>query len=212
MRVTPSRESSAASAVALAVLLLVPFWVRAQPPGADEAAPLVVHARASVPSEAQKIGEVRLATRGETTVVQTVIVTRVPSRVLAEIREKELRGWPEGSDGRADAEAYLAALEQADARLRAGRARLDPREPSIDRRARLVIEFHANAEAAGVTIATFESPEQALYEPAAIREEIARPEVGRAYVLRNQRLILADAFSRPEADVDHLGPLGPAAR
>lgn len=184
--------------------------MNAEPAGAGSAA-VSVHARASVPSEAQKVGEVRLVTRGGATVVQTVIATRAPSRVLAEIREKELRNWPAGSEGRADAERYLEALAQAGSVLQGERERLDPRDPSADRRSRLLIEFQADDVSAGILVATFESSAEAPYEPDAIRE-IARPLVGGSYVLRNMRLILADAFARPEAGVDELGPLGPAAR
>jgi hypothetical protein len=41
---------------------------------------------------------------------------------------------------------------------------------------------------------------------------MATPAVGRDYLLRNMRLILADAFDLEEDEVDRLGPLGPAAR
>lgn len=198
-----------AAMVAISLARVGTAW--AEPAATVPPATDVVHARVSVPNEAQKVGEVRLVTRGDTTVVQTVIASRMPSRVLAGVREKELRNWPDGSEGGVDAARYLGVLEQAGALFQRERERLDPRDPTADRRSRLLIEFFSGDESEGVVVATFDSPSDAPYEVHASRE-IARPDVGRHYVLRNMRLILADAFAIPEVEVHKLGPLGPAAR
>ena len=64
--------------------------------------------RAFVPDPAQRVGEVRILRRGDATVVETLLYTKVLSRVVGEIRKKELANWP----GSADVAAYLEALSQ----------------------------------------------------------------------------------------------------
>jgi len=88
-----------------------------------------------------------------------------------------------------------------DARVREGRGR--------DRQRRLLIEFVADAEQASVWIGTFTVGGEDEFTPSS-REPLARLAPSRAWVLRNIRLILTDAFGLPEADVAQLGPLGPA--
>lgn len=161
----------------------------------------------AVPDAARRLGETRLVVRAGTVVVQTLLSTKLLARVLAEIRGKEEKNWPDrvpGADGR---RAYLDALASA-------RAVLDRRSPGpawTDRRQRLLIEFAADDRSATVVVGTFETmPSPGEPGPAA-REILASAAVPRSYVLRNQRLILADSFHLDEKDVDRLGPLGPAA-
>jgi hypothetical protein len=169
-------------------------------------------ARASVPSETNKVGEVRLIRRGDATVVQTVLVTRLLARVTAEIRLKEEVNWPQSAAGHVDMLAYVEALQGAEAMLRAELPPVDARNVSdADRRLRLLIEFTASPGDAKVEIAEFSSPGDERPYDVVSRRPLAAPAVDRAYVLRNMRLILADAFHLQEADVDRLGPLGPAA-
>jgi hypothetical protein len=80
-----------------------------------------------------------------------------------------------------------------------------------DRRLWLLIEFAASPASAGVEIAEFASAAEDRPYDVASRRLLVAPAVGRSYVLRNMRLILADAFRVPEADVDRIGALGPAA-
>jgi hypothetical protein len=164
-------------------------------------------ARTVVPDKAPRVGEVRLVTRGEATVVQTLLATKVLARVVAEIRKKEERNWPRDAEGYADMRRYLDALEAAATDVRRRRdAATDG-----DRRLRLLIEFVASEAASAVLFAEFAATEiDGAIQPTS-RRPIATLALGRAYVFPNMRLILADAFQVPAADVGRLGPLGPLA-
>jgi hypothetical protein len=171
-----------------------------------------VLARTPVPNAESPVGEVRLLHRGDATIVQTLLVTRLLPRVTAEIRLKEERNWPSGAEGHDDMLAYVAALSSAEEHLRASLPAADARNlADADRRLRLVIEFAASPTSAGVEIAEFASAAEARPYDVTGRRTLATPAVGRAYVLRNMRLILADSFHVAEPDVDRLGALGPAA-
>jgi hypothetical protein len=199
-------------AVAMCVLLAAPgVATAAEPSGAVER----VIARAAVPDEARKVGEVRLVERDGMVAVDTVLVTRVIERVVAEIRQKEERSWPPDSPERADMERYTGALVEAASELRSRVPLADARSvDDADRRIRLLIEFRADAAHAEVELATFESTESVApdsqFDPRG-RHSLVTLTLDRAYVLRNMRLILADAFHLPERDVGSLGALGPAA-
>ena len=170
-----------------------------------------VYARTAVPDETRKVGEVKLLQRDGATVVETVLVTKVIERVVAEIRQKDERGWPPGSDGRDDMERYTAALAEAARTLRARMPPADARNANdASRRARLLIDFRATADKAEVELAEFDSTDAAPFEPT-VRRSLTILDLDRAYVLRNMRLILADSFHLPENEVATLGPLGPAA-
>jgi hypothetical protein len=162
-------------------------------------------ARTIVPDELRKVGEVRLATRGDATVVQTVLATKVLSRVVAEIRKKEEANWPADAIGHEDMIRYVDGLERAAAALRG------EREAGGDRRLRLLIEFVAGPAGAGVVLAGFEGDERGGAITVRSRTPIATLALRRTYVHRNMRLILADSFHLPESDVGRLGPLGPIA-
>lgn len=169
-------------------------------------------ARAPVPNAESPVGEVRLVRRGDATIVQTLLVTRLLPRVTAEIRLKEERNWPSEVEGHEDMVAYVTALDSAQEELRAALPAADARNVADpDRRLRLLIEFAASPTSAGVEIAEFSSAGEDRPYEIATRRTLATPTVGRAYVLRNMRLILADSFHVTEPDVDRLGPLGPAA-
>lgn len=161
-----------------------------------------VAATTSIPDPSRKVGEVRLVERGEVTVVQTLLWTKLLSRVLSEIRSKEGSNWPPGTEG---TQRYLAALDAAKETLEARR------DENGDRRRRLFIEFAADKTDSLVLIGTFETdPEEKKITPRERRlfQVLALP---RDYVLRNMRLILADSFRIAEGEVERLGPLGPAA-
>jgi hypothetical protein len=188
----------------LAVMCVASTGARA----ADE-----VLARATVPNTGSPVGEVRLLRRADATVVQTLLVTRLLPRVTAEIRMKEERNWPAELPGHVDMLAYVQALSVAQEQLRAALPAADARNVADgDRRLRLLIEFSASPASAGVEIAEFSPAAEDRPYDVASRRSLAAPAVGRSYVLRNMRLILADAFGVPEADVDRIGALGPAAR
>jgi hypothetical protein len=155
----------------------------------DVAADEVV-ARSYVPSPERRVGEVRLIRRGDANVVQTLLYTKLLRRVVGEIRQKELDNWPEGP-GRADALGYIEALAAAQKQVW---GRLLASEPVRDRRQKLWIEFVLTPDASLVAIGSFEMDESDGELRVLRRELLARLEPSRDYVLRNMRLIAADAF------------------
>lgn len=200
--------------VAILVALLAPALVGSEPSPLpvsllDPASDRVV-ARTVVPDAARKVGEVRLVTRGEATVVQTLLATKVLGRVVAEIRKKEERNWPRDAEGYRDMLRYLDTLEAAAADVRKRRDTVGTAGHD-DRRLRLLIEFVASESASGVLFADFEAAEiDGAIQPTS-RRPIATLALRRAYVFPNMRLILADSFGVPESEVGRLGPLGPLA-
>ncbi len=159
----------------------------------------------AVPDPVRKVGEVRLLQRGDATVVQTVLVTKALARVIAEIRKKEERNWPAGAAGHDDMLRYVAALDAARAALS---ARRDAETDGDDRRQRLLIELAASPDAVAAQLATFDD---GTVDGGQLpgRTPLADPALDRAYVVRNMRLILADAFDLDPADADRLVPLSP---
>jgi hypothetical protein len=148
--------------------------------------------RAYVPSPARRAGEVRLLRRGDASVVQTLLYSKLLRRVIGEIRKKELANWP----GSPDAAAYLAALSQAQQTI----WRRLPKDRHLpDRRQKLWIEFILAPDAAVVGIGAFEMDEKDGEVLVVRREPLAVLEPSREYVRRNQRLIAADAFPGEDA-------------
>ena len=162
--------------------------------------------RTDVPDATRKVGEVRLVQRGDAIVVQTLLATKVMSRVLAEIRKKETGNWPADRPGHDDMERYLTAIDKNAETLRGARDAADG-----DRRVRLAIELVATKDAEGLVLATFAGDETGGFLAPTDRRVLETVALGRPYVVRNMRLILSDAFHVPEADVDQLAPLGPIA-
>ena len=161
--------------------------------------------RTLVPDTTRRQGEVRLVTRGDATVVQTLLATKVLRRAVAEIRRKEERNWPDGAPGHEDMVRYCDALGAAADGIEAAAG-------DDDRRRHVLIEFLAAADRGGVVVGEFQGDEvDGKLTPTKART-IATVPVGRDYLLRNMRLILADSFHVDEGAVDRLGPLGPAAR
>jgi hypothetical protein len=157
-----------------------------------------------VPDDVRKVGEVRLVARGDATVVQTLLVTRALDRVVAEIRKKEEANWAPSNPERASMERYLSAIFRSADALVARRESGDGGE----RRLRLVIELAASTGAAGLLVGEFDADEVDGHLRPTGRRPMETFALPRAYVLRNMRLILADAFHLPEADLGKLGPLG----
>lgn len=162
-----------------------------------------VHAGVAVPEPSRKVGEVRLVSRGNAVVVQTLLSTRLLARVIGEIRVKEERNWPNDSQA---ARAYLEALEAARERLETREVRPNWR----DRRCRMLIEFVADSSDQAVLVGTYDVSDEGDFSPDR-REIFQTLTPPRSYVLGNIRLILADSFKLPVAEVSRLGPLGPAS-
>jgi hypothetical protein len=143
--------------------------------------------RSYVPSPEQRVGEVRILRRGDATVVQTLLYSKVLSRVVGEIRKKELANWP----GSPDAAAYLDTL----ARVQKTIWSRVPNDVRVsDRRQKMWIEFVLSPGAALIGVGAFEMDEAGVEVRVVSREPLAVLEPSRDYVERNQRLIAADSF------------------
>jgi hypothetical protein len=145
-----------------------------------------------VPNPNQRVGEVRILRRGGATVVETLIYTKVPTRVIGEIRKKELANWP----GSADVAAYLEALSQVQ---KAVESRLPSEGRGVDRRSKIWIDFVLAPEAAFIAIGPFVSEVKNGELEVVSRETLVVVEPSREYVERNQRLIAADSFRVEDA-------------
>jgi len=210
MRLTASLLSAALAFAGTAAAADVDPSANARSGASESSAPLSdaasdkVHATVVIPDATRKVGEVRLLARGDSVVVQTLLSTKLLSRVIAEIRKKEEVNWPPDD---ASVASYLAALDAA-------REKVEKRDPAAawdDRRRRLLIEFAADSGNAAVMVGTFRFAKDGSDTTPHDRELFATLALPRAYVLRNMRLILADSFKIAEPDVDRIGPLGPAS-
>ena len=152
-----------------------------------------------VPSQEEKVGEVRLLRRGQYEVVQTLLYTKVLARVVAEIRKKELAGWPDGP-GHDESLRYVEALESV---RRTIWNRMPRDSKTADRRQKLWIEFVLAERTAAVAIGAFEMEDGIDDAGGGVRVRAREPlvvlEPSRAYVHRNMRLIAADSFHVEEA-------------
>jgi len=169
-------------------------------PGLAQSAAETVVTRVFVPSATQRVGEVRLLWRDDVPVVQTLLYTKLLERVVREITAKEEANWPGSLAGRADAERYLEALraaEEAIPRVRAG-------GPKVDRQRRMLIEFYVDGSKGVVTFATFQAEGERDDIRVGACQRLAQIEVSKAYAERNMKLIAADAFGVPAADVEGL--------
>jgi hypothetical protein len=157
--------------------------------------------RAYVPSAENKVGEVRILRRGRATVVETLLYTKVLSRVVGEIRKKELANWP----GNSDAARYVEALERVQKQIW---SRLPTNQRVSDRRQKLWIDFVVAPGIAFVGLGAFEMKESHAEVRVVSRELLALLEPSPEYVRRNLRLITSDAFHIADTAVDPLlGPL-----
>lgn len=147
--------------------------------------------RALVPSPEQRVGEVRIVRRGDAQVVQTLLYSKILSRVVSEIRKKEAANWPPGAPGHPDAERYGAALAQVQEQIW---DRLPRSEAVRDRRQKMWIEFVLAPQRALVAIGPFEMQEAGGEVKVVKREALVVFEPSRGYVERNMRLIEVDAF------------------
>ena len=156
---------------------------------------------AAVPSEARRHGEVRVLRRDDTTVVQTVLSSRVLRQVARKIAAKEMHNWPADVPGHDDAERYVAALVSA----------IEALPPVPDgatgdaRRRSLVIEFVDGPQGPRVLIG---DPDVAVDVEGRLRVDGIRPiltlEPPLDYLRRNQRLIIEDSFGVSESEASDL--------
>jgi hypothetical protein len=154
--------------------------------------------RGFVPSEEQKVGEVRLVRRGDAEVVETLLYSKVLGRVVAEIRKKELANWPPGQPGHDDAQRYVEALETVQKQIW---DRMPRTEAVRDRRQKLFVDFVLTADRAVVAIGAFEMSESNGEIRVLRREPLVVFEPSRHYAVRNMRLIAADSFHVPDPEL-----------
>jgi hypothetical protein len=164
---------------------------RAQDAALLEASADKTISRTIVPSPEQKVGEVRLVTRGDVNVVQTLLYTKVLSRVVGEIRKKEMANWPADRPGHADAERYVDALTAVQKQIW---ERMPKDQRVEDRRQRMLIEFAVSPRAAVVMVGTFDMDESGGEVKITRREPLQTLDLSREYVKKNMGLIAADSF------------------
>lgn len=187
--------------LSLSLLCFLSSAARAQDAALLDASADKIVQRVFVPSPEQKVGEVRLILRGDANVVQTLLYTKVLSRVVGEIRKKELANWPADRAGHGDAARYLDALIDVQQKIW---ERMPKDQKVEDRRQRMLIEFVLSARAAVVMVGAFAMTEAGSEVTVVRREPMVTLELSRDYVKRNMRLIAADSFG---VDDGALGPL-----
>jgi hypothetical protein len=149
-----------------------------------------VVARSYVPSPERRVGEVRLIRRGDADVAQTLLYTKLLSRVVGEIGRKERANWSE-DPAREDARRYVDALAAAQQQIW---QRLSASQPPRDRRQKMWIEFVLAPRTSLVAIGSFEMEESGGEVRVVGREPLVVLDPSREYVRRNIRLIAADSF------------------
>ncbi|GIW45259.1 MAG: hypothetical protein KatS3mg077_2541 [Candidatus Binatia bacterium] len=147
------------------------------------------------------IGEVRLLTRQDHTILEVLLQAVPMRRVVAEIRKKEESNWPPTRSGAPSSQRYVAALEKIQRQLWQQRAR-SARGPNPPQRLR--ITFVAAPDGSWVTLGSFE----ARGEPPSLEvletTPIERLDLEPYYVHENIRLILADTCGLDLGKVENL--------
>ncbi len=147
---------------ALAVLLLLVMGFAFTPPPAHAAekvdgAPAEPGARANwiarayVPDDETRLGEVRVLRVEGGLVVRTLLYSNLLKRIVAEIEIKAEEGWPEGSRYREDSRRYVDALARARSTVWARWRALGNRERG-ERTQTLVIDFIVTATRTAIEI------------------------------------------------------------
>lgn len=158
-------------------------------------------ARAFVPSPERKVGEIRLLHVGDADVVQTVLYTTILRRVVGEIRKKEMSNWPEGDSAHVEAERYVEALSQAQQDIWRRLPKGTRGTKSIQK---LLIEFAVSPEVGAVLLSEYSSQTVGGEVEVNSRRPLAILELDRSYVIRNMRLIVADAFKVDGAALEQM--------
>lgn len=192
------------AAIGASSIVLICAQAMAEPTISASTAPLLETAhdqlvsRAYVPSPQEIAGEVRLLRRGEAEVVQTLLYTTILRRVVGEIRKKEIAGWAPDSAGYDDSQRYVEALTRAQQEIW---KRFRELERGADRRQKLLIEFILSRDTAAVLLAEYDMKDGEDGVVVTARRTLTLLEPSRHYVHRNMRLIVADSFKIPEAEL-----------
>lgn len=150
---------------------------------AEEAQTAVILARADVPNSIIPQAEVRLVRHGEEMVVQSAILPRFSNKVRNKIVSSEQMNWP----GNANAEAYVAALEEAF---------LEYSKAHDSKTTALIIDFVSSAKTARVDFifaAASRGRQGITIQPAPVWRSL---DLSDDYIMKNQEYILKDAFGR----------------
>jgi hypothetical protein len=142
-------------------------------------------ARADVPNSVVPQGEVRLARQGDDTIVRSILQTRFLKRAQNRIIGKERQNWGD----HADATAYLEALAAAFVEYEA-------RKADAGKHVALAIDFIDGPRSARVDFSfpPVSRDEHGYHTPPA--DAWRSLALSRAYVRRDQELILADVFEK----------------
>lgn len=152
----------------------------------------IVERRTFVPDAERPQGEVRILRRDGSTVVQTLVHSRLVRRVAGEIAKKERANWPQGSAGFEDAARFVRALAQLAKEVR------DTLPPDEGRRRGFCIEFPPSGPVtlSGAIVERSEDGLRLLEK----REPSVSLDLDSSYVERNRGLIVIDAFSVDEEE------------
>lgn len=154
--------------------------------------------RAFVPNALLRQGEVRVVQSGGAIAVQTILYTRHPDRVIANICRKESGIWKPGQEHYDDSQSYCTALKAVPARLG---------KDGDGGVFRWMIEFREQAGDAGVAFIAIAARGDKDRLEISRGETLAAPPVSEAYVRKNMQLILVDVFGKEDGSrqvVDHL--------
>jgi hypothetical protein len=149
----------------------------------EEAETAFILARTDVPNSIIPQAEVRLVRRGEEMIVQSVLLPRFPNKVRNKISSSEKENWP----GNTDADAYMAALEDAF---------LEYSNVHDSKTTALIIDFVSSANSTRVdfTFAAAARGKQGItIQPAPVWRSL---DLSDGYIMKNQEYILMDAFGK----------------
>lgn len=176
------------------------LWVHASTSESAAGDEQVIH-RAFVPETPPYQGEVRLILRGPAVVMQTILDSKVLGRVVAAIKKKELKRWPEGREGWLDSRLYVDALQETAKQIKQ-RAKAD--KSRTDRYLKLLVEFvlDGNQHFAAFYAPTLQRDEDHLQ--VMDKELLLKLEPSRGYVLENILEIALDTFHIDARGIDEL--------
>jgi len=109
-------ESRAVSPIVAAFMMIVSLCVTAafaQPSASDETKAQSWIARAYLPDDETRLGEVRVSEIDGGLQIRTLLYSNLLKRIVAEIEVKCEEGWPDGSRYRSESRRYVGTLQAA---------------------------------------------------------------------------------------------------
>ena len=151
----------------------------------------VIDTRKPVPSKEKPQGELRLVSRGEARVIQTLIFSRFPSRFLKAMKKIEAIAWPIEMIGKGDSNLYMTGVELA---IGYANTQYPFRKNKEDKRKKLLMELVYSPKHCFAAFYLFELDDSKDVPTVATRELFSLVPLSSQYVKREQVLILEDAF------------------